>query len=104
VNAIAQTISKEAVVDGCDVKKWLTVSGVNVGYFLAFLPGGAAIGVAILESSALTVAELIGIRPAIAAGCGLVSSLTSDAKKKFLDGENISLKKALGHAGSGCNS
>lgn len=94
MNAIAQTISREAVVDGCDVKKWLTATGV--GYFLAFLPGGAAIGVAILESSALTVAELIGIRTAIAAGCG--SSLTSDAEKKFLDGENITLKQALGHA------
>jgi len=51
-----------------------------------------------LESSALTVAELIGIRTAIAAGCGLVSSLTSDAKKKFLDGEDITLKQELGHA------
>ena len=96
VNALAQTISREAVVDGCDVKKWLTATGV--GYFLAFLPGGAAIGVAMLESSALTVAELIGIRTAIGAGCGLVSALTTDAKKKFLDGENITLKQALGHA------
>ena len=96
MNALAQTISREAVVDGCDVKKWLTATGV--GYFLAFLPGGAAIGVAMLESSALTVAELIGIRTAIGAGCGLVSALTTDAKKKFLDGENITLKQALGHA------
>ena len=96
LNALGQAISREAVVDGCDVKKWLMATGV--GYFLAFLPGGAAIGVALLESTALTVGELIGIRTAIAAGCGAISSLGSDAKKRFIEGENVTLKQALGHA------
>ena len=95
LNALGQAISREAVVDRCDVKKWLVATGV--GYFLAFLPGGAAIGVALLESTALTVGELIGIRTAIAAGCGATSSVASDAKERFIDGENVTLKHALGH-------
>ena len=96
LNALKETISREAVVDGCDVKKWLVSTGI--GYCLALLPGGAAIGVAMLESAAISVAELIGIRTAIAAGCGIVSSLASDAKKKFVNGEDVTLNQAIGHA------
>ena len=96
LNALKETISREAVVDGCDVKKWLLSTGI--GYILAFLPGGAAIGVAMLETAAISVAELIGIRTAIAAGCGIVSSLASDAKKKFVYGEDVTLNQAIGHA------
>ena len=96
LNALKETISREAVVDGCDVKKWLLSTGI--GYCLAFLPGGAAMGVVMLESAAISVAELIGIRTAIAAGCGVVSSLASDAKKKFVYGEDVTLNQAIGHA------
>ena len=96
VNALKESINREAVVDGCDIKKWLLSTGI--GYCLAFLPGGAAIGVAMLESAAISVAELIGIRTAIAAGCGIGSSLLSDAKKKFVYGEDVTLNQAIGHA------
>ena len=37
----------------------------GVGYLLAFLPGEAAIGAALLETAAFTVNELTGIRIAI---------------------------------------
>ena len=96
LNALKETISREAVVDGCDVKKWLLSTGI--GYCLAFLLGGAAIGVPVLESAAISVAEVIGIRTAIAGGCGIVSSLTSDAKKKFVCGEDVTVHQAIGHA------
>ena len=100
IDSLRECISKEAVVDGCDVGKWLMSTGV--GYLLAFLPGGAAIGAALLESAALSVAELTGIRIAISAGCAIVSSLGADAKKRFIDGEKITGKQALGHAACKC--
>ena len=98
--SLRQTIRKEAVVDGCDVGKWLMSTGV--GYLLAFLPGGAAIATAVLETAAISVAELTAIRMAISAGCAIVSSLGTDAKKRFIDGEKITVKQALGHAACQC--
>ncbi|XP_068727094.1 uncharacterized protein [Montipora capricornis] len=96
LKALQTTISKEAVVDGCDVGKWLLSTGI--GYLIAFLPGGAAIGVSAMEGSFISVAEVIGIRTAIASGCAIASSLTEDAKKKFVYGEEVTLKQAMGHA------
>ncbi|XP_068714574.1 uncharacterized protein [Montipora foliosa] len=100
VNSLRETVSKEAVLDGCDVKKWLM--STQIGYLLAFLPGGAAIATAALETAAVSVAELMGIRLAIAAGCAIVSSLGNDAKRRFIDGEKITIKQALGHAACQC--
>ncbi|XP_068758615.1 uncharacterized protein [Montipora capricornis] len=100
VNSLCETVSKKAVLDGCDVKKWLM--STQIGYLLAFLPGGAAIATAALETAAVSVAELKGIRLAIAAGCAIVSSLGKDAKRRFIDGEEITIKQALGHAACQC--
>lgn len=47
-------------------------------------------------------AELTAIRMAISAGCAIVSSLGTDAKKRFIDGEKITVKQALGHAACQC--
>ena len=100
MHSLRQIIRKEAVVDGCDVEKWLMSTGV--GYLLAFLPGGAAIATAVLQTAAISVAELTAIRMAISAGCAIVSSLGIDAKKRFIDGEKITMKQALGHAACQC--
>ena len=100
LHSLRQTVRKEAVVDGCDVEKWLMSTGV--GYLLAFLPGGAAIATAVLQTAAISVAELTAIRMAISAGCAIVSSLGTDAKKRFIDGEKITVKQALGHAACQC--
>ena len=100
LHSLRQTIRKEAVVDGCDVEKWLM--STVVGYLLAFLPGGAAIATAVLQTAAISVAELTAIRMAISAGCAIVSSLGTDAKKRFIDGEKITMKQALGHAACQC--
>ena len=92
INSLSETISKEAVLDGCNVKQWLLSTGI--GYLLAFLPGGAAIGTSlILKSAALSVIEFTGIRIAIAAGCATASSLGTDAKKYFIDGRQIPLSR-----------
>ena len=83
LHSLLQSISKEAIADGCDVKKWLMKTGI--GYLLAVMPGGAAIGVALLESTALNVGEFLVCRAGTGALVGAVPSLISDASKKFVD-------------------
>ena len=101
INSLSETISKEAVLDGCNVKQWLLSTGI--GCLLASLPGGAAIGTSlILKSAALSVSEFTGIRIAIAAGCATASSLGTDAKKYFIDGREITTKQAVCHATCHC--
>ena len=96
LHSLQQVISKEAIADGCDVKKWLMKTGI--GYLLAVMPGGAAIGVALLESTALKVGEFLVCRAAIGALGGAVPSLISDASKKFVDGQDVTWCKAMRHA------
>ena len=96
LHSLQQAISKEAIADGCDVKKWLIKTGI--GYILAVMPGGTAIGVALLESTALKVGEFLVCRAAIGALGGAVPSLIFDASKKFVDGQDITCKQVMGHA------
>ena len=78
------------------LKKWLIKTGI--GYILAVMPGGTAIGVALLESTALKVGEFLVCRAAIGALGGAVPSLISDASKKFVDGQDVTCKQVMGHA------
>lgn len=96
LHSLKQTISKEALADGCDVKKWSMKTGI--GYVLSVMPGGAAIGVALLESTALKVGEFLACRAAIGTFGGASPSLISDASKKFVDGQNVTCKQVMGHA------
>ncbi|XP_067022070.1 uncharacterized protein [Acropora muricata] len=96
VRALASIMSREAVLDGRSVKKWLLSTGIE--YLIAFIPGGATIGLAALEGITISAAEVIGIRTAVSSGSSLVAALVEDAKKKFVDGEDVTLKQALGHA------
>lgn len=96
LHSLQQAISKEAIADGCDVKKWLIKTGI--GYILAVIPGGTAIGVALLESTALKVGEFLVCRAAIGALGGAVPSLIFDASKKFVDGQDVTCKQVMGHA------
>ena len=94
--ALQQSISKEGIADGCDIKKWLMKTGI--GYLLAVMPRGAAIGVALLESTALKVGEFLVCRAAIGALGGAVPSLISDASKKFVDGQDVTWCNVMSHA------
>ena len=96
LHSLQQSISKEAIADGCDVKKWLMKTGI--GYLLAVMPGGAAIGVALLESTALKVGEFLVCRAGTGALVGAVPSLISDASKKFVDGQDVTWSKAMRNA------
>ena len=98
-DSLRETISKEAVLDGRDVQKHLISTGA--GYLLAFLPGGAAIGASLVQSTALSASEFLGRRIAIATGCATVKSLGSDAKS-FMDGGKITAKQAICHAACHC--
>ena len=96
VKALASIMSREAVLDGCDVEKWLLSTGI--GYFIAFIPGGAAIGLAALEGTIISAAEVLAIRAAVASGSAMVASFVEDAKRKFVHGEDVTLKQAFRHA------
>ena len=96
LRALQQSISKEAITDGCDVEKWLMKTGI--GYLLVAMSGGAAIGVALLESRALKVGEFLVCRAAVGALGGAVQSLICDASKTFVDGQGVTWKKAITHA------
>ena len=98
-DSLRETISKEAVLDGRDVQKHLISTGA--GYLLAFLPGGAAIGASLVQSTALSASEFLGIRITIATGCATVKSLGTDAKS-FIDGGKITAKQAFCHAACHC--
>ena len=96
VKALATVMSREAVLDGCDVQTWLLSTGIE--YLIAFIPGGAAIGLAALDGTLISVAEVKAIRTAVAFGSAMVASLVEDAKKKFVDGKDVTLLQAFGHA------
>ena len=96
LRALEQTVSKEAIADGCDVKKWLMKTGI--GYLLAVMSGGAAIGVALLQCTSLSVGEFLACRAAIGALDGAVPSLISDASKKCVDGQDVTWTKVVSHA------
>ena len=70
----------------------------GIGYLLAVMPGGVAIGVALLESTALNVGEFLVCRAAIGALGGAVPSLISDASKKIVDGQDVTWCKVMSHA------
>ena len=98
-DSLRETISKEAVLNGRDVHKHLISTGA--GYLLAFVPGGAAIGASLVQSTALSASEFLGIRIAITTGCSIVKSLGTDAKS-FMDGGKITAKQAICHAACHC--
>ena len=102
------TISKDSVVNGCNAKSWALKAGI--GFVGGAVTGGAAAGItagvvgigsAALESGAVTFGQYAGTGAGAGAVGGVVSSLTSDVAKKFVDGKEVTLKQCLGHAVAG---
>ena len=102
------TIRKESVVDECDAKKWLAKAGI--GFLGGALTGGAAVGItdglvsigsAALESGAVSVGQYAGIGAGSGAVGGFASSVSSDAARKFVEGEEVTWKELVGHAVAG---
>ena len=99
------TLNQRAIVDECLVEEWLMKAGI--GFLAGAATGGAAagftaaitgLGSAALESAVVTTGQYIGVGAATGATGGVAASVASDAGRKFVDGEQITWKQAVGHA------
>ena len=105
LQSFQHTLNQRAIVDECLAKEWLMKAGI--GFLGGAATGGAAagftaaitgLGSAALESAAITAGQYIGVGAASGATGGVAASVASDAGRKFVDGEQITLKQAVGHA------
>ena len=102
------TVSKNSVVNEFEAKSWLLKAGI--GFLGGAVTGAVAVGITTgvvgigsgaLESGAVTLGQYAGIGAASGASGGAASSLASDVARKFVDGEDVTLKEFLGHAVAG---
>ena len=105
LQSFQHTLNQRAIVDECLAKEWLMKAGI--GFLGGAVTGGAAagftaaitgVGSAALESAAITAGQYIGLGAATGATGGVAASIASDAGRKFVDGEQITWKQAVGHA------
>ena len=103
--SLQHTLNQRAIVDECLYKEWLMKAGI--GFLGGAATGGAAagftaaitgLGSAALESAAITAGQYIGVGAATGATGGVAASIASDTGRKFVDGEQITWKQAVGHA------
>ena len=101
IQSLLHTVYEKSVVTGeCDTKQWLLKAGI--GFVSGAAIGGAAVGItagvaglgsSAMESAAVTTGQYIGIGVGTGAIGGAVSSIASDAGRKFVDGEEVTLKQ-----------
>ncbi|KAJ7340087.1 hypothetical protein OS493_002813 [Desmophyllum pertusum] len=105
LQSLQHTVNRKSVVDECKMKEWALKGGI--GFLGGAVTGGAAAGItagvaglgsAAMESAVVTAGQYVGIGAATGAVGGVSSSLASDAGRKFVDGEEVTCKQALGHA------
>ena len=103
--SLQHTANQRAIADECSAKEWLMKAGI--GFLGGAATGGAAagftaaitgLGGAALESAAITAGQYIGVGAATGATGGVAASIASDTGRKFVDGEQITWKQAVGHA------
>lgn len=103
--SLQHTLNQRAIADECPAKEWLMKAGI--GFLGGAATGGAAagftaaitgLGGAALESAAITAGQYIGVGAATGATGGVAASIASDTGRKFVDGEQITWKQAVGHA------
>ena len=103
--SLQHTLNQRAIADECVAKEWLMKAGI--GFVGGAVTGGAAAGItaaitglggAALESAAITAGQYIGVGAATGATGGVAASVASDTGRKFVDGEQITWKQAVGHA------
>lgn len=106
--SLQHTLNENSVVDECRLKDWLMKAGI--GFVGGAVTGGAAAGItaavtgiggAAMESAAITAGQYMGIGAATGATGGVAASLSSDAGRKFVDGENVTWKQVIGRATCG---
>lgn len=111
VQSLQHTVNEKFVVTGeCDIKKWLLKAGI--GFVSGAAIGGAAVGItagvaglgsSAMESAAVTTGQYMGIGAGTGAVGGAVSSIASDAGRKFVDGEEVTLKQVACRAAFGAS-
>ena len=111
VQSLQHTVNEKSVVTGeCNTKQWLLKAGI--GFFSGAVIGGAAVGItagvaglgsSAMESAAVTTGQYMGIGAGTGAVGGAVSSIASDAGRKFVDGEEVTLKQVACRAAFGAS-
>ena len=101
IQSLLHTVNEKSVVTGeCDIKQWLLKAGI--GFVSGAAIGGAAVGItagvaglgsSAMESAVVTTGQYIGIGVGTGAIGGAVSSIASDVGRKFVDGEEVTLKQ-----------
>lgn len=103
--SLQHTLNQRAIVDECLAKECLMKLGI--GFLGGAATGGAAagftaaitgLGSAALESAAITAGQYIGVGAATGTTGGVAASIALDVGRKFVDGEQITLKQVVGHA------
>ena len=108
MNTTIRLLKAESVLDGC---AWEDLAkSAAIGFAAGAVTGGATAGItagvagvgaqAVVESS-LSIGTHIGMGAASASVGGVAFSLASDAEKKFVDNEDVTIKQVLGHAAAG---
>ena len=103
LQSLQHTVNEKSVVtEECDTTKWLVKDGI--GFVLGAVIGLAAVGItagvaglgkSAMESTAVKMGQYIKIGAGTGAAGGAVSSVASDAGRKFVDGEEVTLKQAV---------
>ena len=103
LQSLQHTVNEKSVVtEECDTTKWLVKEGIR--FVLGAVIGLAAVGITAgvaglgkraMESVAVKMGQYMKIGAGTGAAGGAVSSVASDAGRKFVDGEEVTLKQAV---------
>ena len=106
LQSLQHTVDKNSILaEECYYTSWLCKAGI--GCVSGLVTGSAALaiteatvglGSSAMESTAVTMGQYIGIGVKTGAVSGFVSSLASDARRKFVDGKEVTWQQAIGHA------
>ena len=106
LQSLQHTVDKNSILaEECYYTSWLCKAGI--GCVSGLVTGSAALaiteatvglGSSAMESTAVTMGQYIGIGVKTGAVSGFVSSLASDARRKFVDGKEVTWQQAIGHS------
>ena len=111
LQSLQHTVNEKSVLTGeFSAKQWALKAGI--GFVSGAAIGGAAVGItagvaglgsSAMESAAVTTGQYMGIEAGTGAVGGAVSSIASDAGRKFVDGEEVTLKQVACRAAFGAS-
>lgn len=105
VRSLSRIMKRESIEEGCDCKNY--VKSFALGFVAGSIHGGASIlskgttGRSVVQAARLTCKQQIGMAVASEASVAATSSLAVDAKKKFVDGVDLTRKQVLSNVAWG---